>query len=703
MAKVTGWTGKLLRVNLSTGKIVTEDTMKYKDLVGGAGIGYKVLFDEVPQGTHPHDEANKIFIGAGPLTGTGAPCSGRTNIVSLLPSNPYYAVSDSHMGGNFGPYMKFSGWDGIIVEGKSDKPVWLKVVDDKVSIEDASHLWGKGTVETNFQLTKELGDGSCVASIGQAGENLVHLSSIVNSISHSGGGHGSILGSKKLKAIAVKGTGAVGIAEGKGPEWVALNKLVTDEILGANNNHVVPSTPQPWAEYSSPTRWTAQTGLFWGAAKPPVETGELPPGPGGSNRIGLRTQKAVFDLGPVAEERTIKMGGCHSCPIRCQSNLYLPELEQYGIAPYGTSTCISYSAPASAMNGKYSDGDTKGKVAMVARSLGARLADDYGVWSNYNLLGKDFQYFLKNDMFKDILPKEEYESIPWNLLEAGDPAWLLEYYRRIAFKEGEFSKLGMGSAWLMKEWNLDQKFVDDAGRGMWSIHGYPKHHSNETNGQVGALINIIWNRDCNSHSHMNFIGAGLPIELLQEVAGEQWGSPAALDAPKDYKPMNIHKAKFAKWSVDRNSLHDSITLCNWMWPLVVSPSKSRNYRGDTALEAKFYSLATGIQTSEQELDLAAERITTMQRALTIKNMNTMNLRQEHDKIPEWVFTADPDMKPFTPGTTKLDRDDMELALDMFYELYGWDKATGAPTRATLERLNLKDVADELERLNLLPK
>lgn len=100
MAKITGWTGKLLRVNLTKGKITTEDTMKYKDLIGGAGIGYKVLFDEVPQGTKAYDEANKIVIAVGPLTGTGAPCSGRTNITSLSPTNPYHAVTDSHMGGN---------------------------------------------------------------------------------------------------------------------------------------------------------------------------------------------------------------------------------------------------------------------------------------------------------------------------------------------------------------------------------------------------------------------------------------------------------------------------------------------------------------------------------------------------------------------------------------------------------------------------
>lgn len=704
MSKITGWTGKMLRVNLTTGSIAVEDTMKYKDFIGGAGIGYKVIFDEIPQGTKAFDEANKIVIGVGPFTGTGVPCSGRTNITSLAPTNPYNAVTDSHMGGNFGAFLKFSGWDAIIIEGASKTPVWLRIEDDKVSIEDASNLWGKGVIDTTHELNKVMGKEACIASIGQAGENLVHLSSIVNSVNHSAGGHGGVFGSKKLKAIGVRGTQAVHIAEGKGQEWLKLNEYMMTDIIGANNQHVVPSTPQPWAEYHDKgSRWTAQTALFWGAAEPKVETGIC--AAGDKNKVGLRTQKAIFDLGPVAEARTIKMGGCHSCPIRCQSNLKVPELEKYGLSGYATSTCIGFINPGTVMVNGFSDGEKQGEVALIAKSLGSRLADDYGIWSNYGQLGRDFKYTYQSGKLKEVLPKEEYDSIPWDLVESGDPGFLVEFYRRIALKEGEFSKLGLGPYWLDKEWNLGKEYWDGYGNNVWSKMAFPKHHSNEAGAQVGVLVNIMFNRDANSHTHMNMIGAGLPIEILKEIAGEVWGSPDALDAPNDYTPMNEYKAKFAKWSLDRNFLHDSITLCNWVWPMTVSPSKSRNYRGDTALEAKFFSLATGIETSEKELDLAAERIATMHRAATIKEMGTIDMRNEHDIIPEWVFidAKNPDAKPFTPGTVMLDREDMQLALTMLYKEYGWDEKTGAPTRATLERLNLKDVADELEKLNLLPK
>ena len=132
-----GYTGKILRVDLGTGKITTNDTLKYKDFIGGEGIAMKIMWDEVGPGIKPYDPANKIIFGTGPLCGTGAPCSGRTNITSLLPSSPFYGVASSHMGGYFATELKYAGWDMIVVEGKAASPVWLRIEDGKVKIEDA--------------------------------------------------------------------------------------------------------------------------------------------------------------------------------------------------------------------------------------------------------------------------------------------------------------------------------------------------------------------------------------------------------------------------------------------------------------------------------------------------------------------------------------------------------------------------------------
>lgn len=695
-----GWAGKILRVNLTNGKISSEETSKYEDFIGGMGIGYKVLFDEVPQGTKPYDEANKIVFGAGPLCGSGVPCSSRTNITSLYPGNDKNLVTDSHMGGNFAAYLKYAGWDAIIIEGASNKPVWLRIEDDKVSLEDASFVWGHGIYDASAQIGAEIGKEACVAAIGQAGENLVNLSVIMNGTSHSAGGHGAVMGSKKLKAIAVKGTGSVKIGKDRS-ELMKLDTFMTKDIIGANNQHVVPSTPQPWAEFSSEgSRWTAREGLHWGASEGNIETGIA--AAGDINKVGYRTMKATFDLGAVAEKYTVRMGGCHSCPIRCHSQVNIPQLEKYGVSPHAANTCMGYFSPFRVMFKGVKDIEEEGDGAMIAKTLGSQLADDYGVWCNYGMIGNDFKYAYESGILKNVLPEEEYNSIPWDLLEAGDPAFLVDFYRRIAFKEGEFSHLGDGTYHIARRWNFGSDFWNGKAYKIWSPLGYPVHHSNEAGAQVGAIISCLFNRDAQSHSHMNFIGSGLPIDIQKDIAAEMWGSGDAIDAPAAYTPMNEYKAKFAKWSVVRNVLHDSLTLCNWMWPMTTSPLKERNYRGDTSLESQYFSVVTGKDTTEQELDLMSERIFTLHRALTVKGMGTVDMRNEHDVMVDWIFDMDPDKKPFTKGTIKMDRDDMQLALSMFYKEMGWDEKTGAPTKATLEKLGLSDVAAELGKLGLLP-
>lgn len=206
---INGWAGTVLRVNLSTGTITKEDTLpKYKPYIGGMGLGYKVIWDEVPLDSDPLGPASKAVFGVGPLTASGVPCSGRMNVSFLSCWSKGNSIVDAHMGGHFAHAMKYAGYDAIILEGQSDKPVYLKIDDDNVTIEDASHVWGKGTFETNAVLSKENGDTFDVISIGQAGENLVPMSCMVTSVGNSGGGGvGAVLGSKKLKALVCRGHG----------------------------------------------------------------------------------------------------------------------------------------------------------------------------------------------------------------------------------------------------------------------------------------------------------------------------------------------------------------------------------------------------------------------------------------------------------------------------------------------------------------
>ncbi|PKL06915.1 MAG: aldehyde ferredoxin oxidoreductase, partial [Spirochaetae bacterium HGW-Spirochaetae-7] len=331
MSASYGYTGKILRVDLTTGKVWTDDTIKYRDYIGGEGIGYKILWDEVPAGTHPFAPENKITFGAGPLCGSGVPCSGRTTITSLLPTSAFHGAGSSHMGGYFSVEMKYAGYDLIVVEGKSPKPVWLRIEDDKVTLEDARWIWGKGIFDTMAMISSQMGKEAHVAAIGPAGENQLNMAVIRTGASHSAGGHGGVLGSKNLKAIGIKGSGSVKVAA-KPEELMELEAYMMS-IIGANNQMVVPTVPLPWAEFSDKSsRWTGRPGLYWGAANPPVETGEC--NPADMQSVGLRTQKAIFDLGAGAEKYTVRMGGCAHCPIRCHSQLNIPQLEKYGMDPY---------------------------------------------------------------------------------------------------------------------------------------------------------------------------------------------------------------------------------------------------------------------------------------------------------------------------------------------------------------------------------
>ena len=324
-----GWAGKLLRVNLTTGEITTEDTTQYQKYIGGMGFGYRIIYDEVPLETHPYDEASNFVLAVGPLTGSGVPCSGRMNISFLSPWSKGNSILDAHMGGHIGPQLKYAGYDALVVEGKSSTPVYIKIEDDKVSIEDASHLWGKGTFESNRIMTEECGREFDTASIGQAGEHLVNYSTVNTSFGNSGGaGIGAVMGSKNLKGVAIHGTGSVKVADVA--ELQKLNNYMLKDLIGANNNHNVPAVPQSWAEYSSVTgknRWSGAPGRAWEKAPGgPIDTGEQPCGD--INKIAYRCLKGVFDYGEVAAHYIVKQGGCSSCPIRCYTEYEMDPLAE---------------------------------------------------------------------------------------------------------------------------------------------------------------------------------------------------------------------------------------------------------------------------------------------------------------------------------------------------------------------------------------
>lgn len=207
------WAGKILRVNLSAGTVKSEPlNMEWAQAyIGSRGLGTKYLVEEVDATVDPLSAENKIIWATGPLTGTMASTGGRYTVITKGPLTGAIACSNS--GGYWGAEFKMAGWDMVIFEGKSAKPVYLYVNDDLAELRDASHLWGKSVWETEEIIKKGLQDPlTRVSSIGKAGENGVLFAAVVNDLHRAAGrsGVGAVMGSKNLKAIAVRGTKGVG-------------------------------------------------------------------------------------------------------------------------------------------------------------------------------------------------------------------------------------------------------------------------------------------------------------------------------------------------------------------------------------------------------------------------------------------------------------------------------------------------------------
>lgn len=708
--KSYGWTGKILRVNLTDKTVSVSPTDPYKGYIGGMGLANKIMYDEVAPGTDPLAPENKVVFAVGPLTATGVPLAGRTTIASLSTYTKDHQVVDAHCGGMIGAAIKKAGWDAIVIEGASDEPVYLKIDDDDVEIKPADQVWGLGTRATTEALSRKEGTDFCVATIGPAGENLLPYACIINSRNHSAGaGTAAVLGSKKCKALVVRGTQPIYVAN---PQEVAdLSDYMLREIVGSNNNHVVPSTQQEWAEYfDKGSRWTAQKRLTWALAEGgPIDTGE--PKPGEINTVGYRCMKAFKDEGPEAEKYTIKMDGCHSCPIHCYSDLRVPASAANGGYEITGNTCVPnfpFTNYMIKILGDNTSVEAGSEDALIWDQVFGSTMDDLGLWCNYGQIYRDIAHCYATGLLQKVLPPEEYAEINWEGFKNNDPSMVPPLLAKIAANDSEIAYIGHGPIVWTERWN-DPDWWNTPASTLINVRGWPVHHAHECFGQVGLLYNMVFNRDDMIHSAVNFQGCGLPFELKQQIAAEVWGDASAIDPDKNYTPMNEYKANFAWWSIVTDVLHDSLTLCNWVWPMTMSPTKARDYRGDLDLEAKFMKAVTGEDVTTEDLYKMGAKITTLQRANTARGMvgangqmGTNDFRNVHDVVTEWPFTMDPDIEVFTEGTNKMDKEDFQTALTMMYECFGWDPELGCPTAECLDYYDMPDVKEDLAALGLLP-
>jgi len=214
---IGGYAGKILRVNLSSKEIRQwrVDEALLRRFIGGSGLAAKILFDETGPGVRPFDPENLLIFMTGPVTATKVPLSGRYQVVSKSPLTGIYGESDS--GGSWGPELKKAGFDGIIISGQASKPVYLWISDGHAEIREAGHLWGMDTYETDEAVKEETDEKAVVSCIGPAGERLARIAGIINDGKHGRAaarcGLGAVMGSKRLKAISVRGTGTIEVAE----------------------------------------------------------------------------------------------------------------------------------------------------------------------------------------------------------------------------------------------------------------------------------------------------------------------------------------------------------------------------------------------------------------------------------------------------------------------------------------------------------
>lgn len=693
-AKKYGWTGQGLRINLTTGEITKVPTQK--DWIGGTALGNKIFWDEVPPKTQAFDEANKIVIAPGPLTGTGAVCSGRTSVTTMYPTTyPIHEIGSAHLGGDLGAKMKYAGYDFIVIEGKAKEPVYVYVNNDDVQIRKANHIWGEGTRRAAALINQETSPTASVTVIGPAGENLLPMSVIINAKSHTGGGIGGVWGSKNLKGLAIDGDQPIHIAADK-EEW---EKLVNrnKELLGALTQTVVSRYPHPLFEYHSlNSRWSGMPGKQWGAANPPIN---VPLDTRRLSKMAFRTNAGEFFLGDREWARHVRNNGCFACPIRCYPVIKdTATAAKYNVHPITEQTCGGLLFPIFFYPNLKNHPERNIEIAIV----GSQLMDDLGLWCNYGQLQRDMIVMYQDGYWKKLLSKEEYDSLPWKKIDDVDASAMQDFLPRIAYRKGEFGKwLGETTPVMLDHFGIPVKTWSDDHRTLYWSNGHPKHHTNEDDGQLGCVLNCMWNRDPMAHAHVNFTRSGLPIKEMKHIAKVTWGDESAVDQIGDYTPTNTYKMKRLQWVIARTELHNMLGLCSWMAPWEYCPDEKNQYVGDPNMEAKIFSAVTGVNKTGDDLDKDGIRAWMLQRVYTMRQLGSSNMRKDHDLVPGWIYTDPKDRKPFTKGTVRMDPDDINKSFDIFFEQVGCDKETGVPTTDTLKAYRLDFVIPVLQKEGLI--
>lgn len=474
MKNIHGWVGKILRIDLTTGKITKIDTEKYTRYIGGLGIGAKLAWEELAPNTRAFDPENKLFFMTGPLGGIPmVPGAGRGSLSGVSPHvHPKECFTYSNMGGDWPTELKFSGYDGIIVQGRSDKPVYIQIIDGSVEIKSAKNLWGLNTYDTQKTIIDKIGDKNVrTLCIGPAGENKVRFAAIISDTgsAHGQGGFGAVMGSKNLKAITVKGSGHVSVAD---PEKLMNTVKYANKIIWGI------STPGCFEEQVGPE------GKLWGL------------------NSGIALAKEGYGKHSDA---------CRGCARACRGFFTVPGAS----IKSGQGMCVQwfYGIARDPKN----DGTTIGDEATW---MAKTLADSLGI----NVVEISGMLFWLRDALEENIISEKDHPVPKFLGGTTDDLeFLTTLMEGIAYRKGFGDVLAEGTA----------RAAETLGKKAWSLYEryFMSHgmHTHWCDSVLGCLQWAVDSRDPFANGHDYLYGVNNPA-----AAKFAWGSEEAAD-PKSYE------------------------------------------------------------------------------------------------------------------------------------------------------------------------
>jgi aldehyde:ferredoxin oxidoreductase len=578
--KLFGWTGKILRIDLSKKKVSTEPTWKYaEEFVGSRGVNARILYDESRPGSDPFDPDSRLIFGTGPLTGTAAPMSGRVTVTAKSPLTSLYA--DSGIGGFWGPELKFAGYDNLVIQGRSDSPVYVWINNDDIEIRKSDHFWGKGCRETEKIINQELGDPEAKSvTIGPGGENLVRYANVRTMLKHAAGrcGMGAVMGSKRLKAVAVRGTKSINIAK---PE----------EFLQYVEKSIAAIKSSPSYEY-----WCDVGGGLAGRPTDITFDMELAGvgfvnGPAWSEY--KRNSLTEFNL-----EYGTAMVGCFNCPVNCLTHIKLPSV---GSQPWGCAPVIDFM-------GRIMNPDPKRAFECVV------LCDHYGIDTTSTAVN----VFFAMDCYKrGIITKKDTDGLE---LEYGDVDATKELIHKIVRREGIGDILAEGVFRASKKIGKNSELFAPHVKGLEVYGGIAirplKGYALAT--AIGPRGDHT--RSWNEAETLDVPGNFLPAKMLKE-ARIHWTRVFGTEKACCHNEYE-GKGSASAWQEFRIAMLDCVGMCKFgLW--------SGSFLTNEELYTGLCISATGVDLDERARYEVAERVLNLEMTMIcLTDISRRQLRQD---------------------------------------------------------------------------